>query len=263
MKKFTKVILIMTLVMGILGGILFAAGIAMGASVDQFPVNVRDAWEKHAYEWEDIEDVSGTDGSFEAEKVENLSVEAAAGSVEIRMVSEDDKIRISGLHESDEIEYREEEKELCIVRAMHGNRKERTLVIEIPEKKEFQKLDLGVEAGDLKVSGLLKADSCSLSADVGNLETEIIDCLESDLECNVGNLQTVFAGTQNDYEIHAKCDAGNLKIGKKSCLGWQHDDEHWHDEEYRHDGEHRQKVSSRKMNAECSLGNLVVSFNEK
>lgn len=263
MKKITKTLLVSALIIGITGAVLVGAGIMTGASVSDLKrseMNVRffgamKSWinhtDSHEDKRDDREDIPATDDSFEAEKVEKLSVEAAAGKIEIQVIPDCDTIRISGLHKSDEIKYKEDEKELCVERTLQENKQERTLLIEIPENKELRKLDLDVEAGEIKTFGKLKAEECSFSVSVGNLEAEFIDCRESNLECSVGNLEAAFSGKADDYAIHTKCDAGNLEIGDRSCFGWHHGDVH------------EERRSSRKINAECSLGNLIVSFKEK
>lgn len=273
MKKFTKIMLIAALIMAILGAVLVGVGFMTGASFSEFRRNgnnmdVRFAravknWMHHgnSYDWDDEQEwdeddtdlnvIQSKDGTkvLEADEVESLSVVVQAGKAEIRVVS-GDEIRISGLHSFDHVRYNEEDKELSVYRETQNHDTAKPLVIEIPENKKFRELDLHVEAGEIRTLGKVSAEDSSLSVEAGNLEAELLDSVDSELECSVGNLKAVFAGKLEDYEVHAECDMGNVILNGEISAGWME--------------ETTGTVGSQKtIEADCSVGNMEIAFENK
>ena len=262
MKKFTKVVVITALIIGILGAVLFAVGIARGASVRDFQeaAQVNPMIRRWVYRWNgyDIDDTDrdevtlnthhgdSQDIVLEAEKAESLSVEAAAGSVRIKTVS-GNEIRISGVHASDSVDLETEDKELCISREHKRGVHKNTMVIEIPQDKTFRELDIDVSAGDVKTTGKLAANECSLSVDAGNLEIELLDSRETEMECNAGNMAIKCAGKAADYSVWAECSMGSMKLDGKEYKGVA-------------ESGLLEGGSGRTIEIEANVSNLVIEF---
>ena len=128
MKKFTKIVLISILCLGLLGGILFGAGVAAGGSIDlvyegNHLANTRlfrmiaHKLQKHEHryeEWEDkwdegLSDIDAVDDDstpgnleYSQTEVERLLLEVDTGIAEIRTTT-GNTIRILGVREDDTV----------------------------------------------------------------------------------------------------------------------------------------------------------------
>lgn len=186
---------------------------------------------------------------IKTDKVEHLSIEVQAGEAEIKVIS-GDEIKISGLQSFDHVGYDKEDRELSVFREINEHNSEEPLLIEIPENKKFRELDLHVEAGEIRTFGKLSAKESSLSVEAGNLETELLDSVDSDLDCSVGNLKVTFTGKREDYEVHAECDMGNFILDGEISSGWV-------------ENTFGTVGSQKTIEAECSVGNMEIVFENK
>ena len=262
MKKFTKVFLFTALGLAVTGTVLIGAGIASGASLNDFHENAAksgngffrlrwlerldtyrlehfgermeyhmerwadDDWEEEDWDHDDWKDDSSRleDGhvstqAFSASQVELMTVETYGGKVEIKKIT-GDEIQISNLTAMDTIQFEAEDRELYIYR-QEVDENQKPLVIEVPENKRFQELDLQSIASNIMVEGKIQAEETTLYTEAGNLEVELLDSKETDMECYAGNLEVRHTGKLDDYELELESDACKIELDGKSYSGFQ------------------------------------------
>lgn len=279
MKRFTKIMLLTVLILGISGTVFVGAGMVSGASMESFRKNLQksrafshwfsdDDWEsfEHTLEeagesiedWkEENEDADYMEESetlteqpssttFPAENVESLDMEIYAGEAEIKVTQRED-IKVSGLYPSDRIEFDKEDKELSLERGHDDFDRKEKLVIEVPENKRFRELSLSSYAADLQTQGKLMTEEASLTVEAGNLQAELLDSMETDLECSAGNLTVKHIGKAEDYRIEIESDSSNLKVGEEHYTGWQ-------------EGVFGSLNATKSIELESSTGNVEIGF---
>lgn len=285
MKKFTKVFLFTALGLAVAGTVLIGAGMASGASLNDFHESAaksgngffRLRWlerldnrlehfgermEYHMEKWADDdweeEDLDHDDWAleeghisiqaFSASQVEQMTVETYGGKVEIKK-STGDEIQISNITTMDTVQFEEEDRELYIYR-QEIDENQKPLVIEVPENKRFQVLDLQSIASNIMVEGKIQAEETTLYTEAGNLEVELLDSRETDMECYAGNLEVRHTGKLDDYELELESDACKIELDGKSYSGFQ-------------EGIFGAMNSTKTIDVEANAGNLEISFEGK
>lgn len=273
MKKFTKICLITALVLAVAGAVLTGAGMVSGASFQKFAENMEKSgvsytnkiyWlerfdermehfeeraEHYSEKWDDDpwenEEAYTETKSFEASQVECLIVEAYAGSIEIKPVT-GDEIKISNLTDMDTVEFEEDDRELYVSRENEEDNQE-TLVIEIPEKKVFQELELTSSASNVVVRGKIQAKETTLCAEAGKLKVELLDSRETDMECDAGKLIVKHTQKLADYTVDMETDACKVNLDRETYSGWQ-------------EGSFGAQNADKHIDIEGNAGSIVISF---
>lgn len=285
MKKFTKVFLFTALGLAVAGTVLIGAGMASGASLNDFHESAAksgngffrlrwlerldnrlehfgermeyhmerwadDDWEEEDWDHDDwaLEEGHISIQAFSASQVELMTVETYGGKVEIKKIT-GDEIQISNLTAMDTIQFEAEDRELYIYR-QEVDENQKPLVIEVPENKRFQELDLQSIASNIMVEGKIQAEETTLYTEAGNLEVELLDSREIDMECYAGNLEVRHTGKLDDYELELESDACKIELDGKSYSGFQ-------------EGIFGTMNSTRTIDVEANAGNLEISFEGK
>lgn len=285
MKKFTKVFLFTALGLAVAGTVLIGAGMASGASLNDFHESAAksgngffrlrwlerldnrlehfgermeyhmekwadDDWEEEDWDHDDwaLEEGHISIQAFSASQVEQMTVETYGGKVEIKK-STGDEIPISNITTMDTVQFEEEDRELYIYR-QEVDENQKSLVIEVPENKRFQELDLQSIASNIMVEGKIQAEETTLYTEAGNLEVELLDSRETDMECYAGNLEVRHTGKLDDYELELESDACKIELDGKSYSGFQ-------------EGIFGTMNSTKTIDVEANAGNLEISFEGK
>lgn len=285
MKKFTKVFLFTALGLAVAGTVLIGAGMASGASLNDFHESAAksgngffrlrwlerldnrlehfgermeyhmekwadDDWEEEDWDHDDwaLEEGHISIQAFSASQVEQMTVETYGGKVEIKK-STGDEIQISNITTMDTVQFEEEDRELYIYR-QEIDENQKPLVIEVPENKRFQVLDLQSIASNIMVEGKIQAEETTLYTEAGNLEVELLDSKETDMECYAGNLEVRHTGKLDDYELELESDACKIELDGKSYSGFQ-------------EGIFGAMNSTKTIDVEANAGNLEISFEGK
>lgn len=285
MKKFTKVFLFTALGLAVTGTVLIGAGIASGASLNDFHEGAAksgngffrlrwlerlddrlehfgermeyhmerwadDDWEEEDWDHDDwaLEEGHISIQAFSASQVEQMTVETYGGKVEIKK-STGDEIQISNITTMDTVQFEAEDRELYIYR-QEVDENQKPLVIEVPENKRFQELDLQSIASNIMVEGKIQAEETTLYTEAGNLEVGLLDSRETDMECYAGNLEVRHTGKLDDYELELESDACKIELDGKSYSGFQEDI-------------FGTMNSTRTIDVEANAGNLEISFQGK
>lgn len=285
MKKITKVFLFTALGLAVAGTVLIGAGMASGASLNDFHESAAksgngffrlrwlerldnrlehfgermeyhmekwadDDWEEEDWDHDDwaLEEGHISIQAFSASQVEQMTVETYGGKVEIKK-STGDEIQISNITTMDTVQFEEEDRELYIYR-QEIDENQKPLVIEVPENKRFQVLDLQSIASNIMVEGKIQAEETTLYTEAGNLEVELLDSRETDMECYAGNLEVRHTGKLDDYELELESDACKIELDGKSYSGFQ-------------EGIFGAMNSTKTIDVEANAGNLEISFEGK
>lgn len=275
MKKFTKIVLISILCLGLLGGILFGAGVAAGGSIDlvyegNHLANTRlfrmiaHKLQKHEHryeEWEDkwdegLSDIDAVDDDstpgnleYSQTEVEGLLLEVDTGIAEIRTTT-GNTIRILGVREDDTVSRSFDNKELYIEAEGDHDSEKTKLVIEVPENKTFKDLELVSDTAQIKTVGKLRTDKAYLETDTGSVQAEYLEFQTGEIECSTGNLQVKCAGKLNDYTVYAESDSGNLVLDGKEYVGYQ-------------EGVFGNADSQKTIDVSNDMGNMEIEFESK
>lgn len=287
MKKFVKVMLILTLVLAV-GGIGFStAGVAMGATTEsvnflrnmrsrldhmrrEAVTAVRDEWDD---EWND-------DDWYESEAVP-LTAQEEGRIYELEQVNE---LEISLYHDELSMEpydgnvvrveiYDDPEENVRVHTDEDGveiesNRSgERTILVFYPQDSHFRKLSIEVEEGtvtlgaveadELDVSvgagtfdGLEKivAREASFSVGAGALTAESLTANSVEGECGMGEIFLTLDGIQTDWNAQLECGMGEIRLGEDSYSALAME------KKIRNEG------AEKYLELECGMGAVEVDF---
>lgn len=284
MKKFTKIMLLIILILGLGGGVLFGAGLAAGGTIDMvcdgnhladtrlFRIlshrfrnqeHRHDRWGGRLKEWDDewthwgeplseIEDIEDQEMpgiiEYPQEEVEMLSLDVDTGMVQIRP-AKGNEIRVLSAGEEDSIDYYAEDKELYIeAEGYHAPGK--APIIEIPSGKKFRKLEVISDTAVIQTSGKLLAENTYMETDAGSVEVELLETKNCTAECSAGTLRVKFTGKLTDYAVYAESDSGNLSFGGKEYPGYQ-------------EGVFGNFQSEKNIDLSNDMGNMEIEFESK
>lgn len=288
MKKFVKVMLIISCVFAIFGIGLSLGGVAMGAATDENVVagirkNVKNAASlvKVDFDWDDDDD---WDDSGRDYLTEDYSVEDAGNKVytfdavrEIEIDLHYDEL-VMQAYDGDaiKVEIENDENDNVRVRSSSGKLKiesrkklkNRTVVLSYPKNAEFAKveisidagtgsllddlkadeLDISVGAGDFTSSGHIISTKTELEAGVGSLEISGLTAREISGECGIGELRLGLSGKQSDYNYELECGIGEINFDGERYSGLANEKKITN------------SSASCKLELECGMGEINVDF---
>ena len=289
MKKFTKVMLIIAAVFAVLGICFSAAGASLGATLEgvKFVQNLKerfgDGFMEHVYfdddddddhwetDWEEYLEAQKDDGkgnrSYELSAVKSLDLELRYDEVRFQSCT-GNKILVEIANDPDNNVRVHSDGEEIEIRSIK-RKNNRKITISIPDKTEFENLEIDLDAGIITIDHNLQAGSLGISVGAGELvanstmsarEAEIevgagsvmIKNLDADSvqgECGVGEMNITLQGKKEDYQYHTECGVGTLMVGDDDFSGVS--GEH----------EYHPQGAERTLELECGMGELKVSFN--
>ncbi len=272
MKKFTKIALILAVVLFSVGLVSVIGSFAMGLTWDslgdmvdkgKFSFDFSNADEQLYFdinqEQEDMvqdnmQSPEKEDNGFNAvqEDFHSLDIEFGYGTLEIKY----------GDVESVQIKQKNVDKYRCYVEegALHieGNQKikidnsnhDGEITIVVPKNMVFQEVDLEVGAGKGDVANL-KANQVDIELGAGEMNVTGLDTKKFDAKTGAGKLYAELVGKQTDYSYELECGIGQLKIGESSYSGLKTE----------------QKISNqgaeRFVDIECGVGEIIIKFQEQ
>lgn len=257
MKKFTKFCLITALVLVIVGGALFLAGIIMGATWGGVSAAVENSvdWEPfknwvrydNDYEFsESVDDIKDTlngkavkEYEFDADRVLDLDVETKYTYVSVVRSSASDKIRVKVYSNKDKVEFDEDDGQLSIERSYRKRSFEKyPIQIEIPKNKKFvdaefqigagilevqdleaENLTMYVGAGTVETSGSIRANEAELGVGMGTMDIHFIEFTTGYVNCGMGTVTATLGGKRQDYGTDIDCGLGAVNVGSESHSG--------------------------------------------
>ena len=179
------------------------------------------------------------------------------------------KVSISGDY-TDKVRVTTEGTELKIESKGKTKPEERQVVVLYPAGMEFTEVNIDVEAGTATLDDDLNTREFSVSVGAGTLENYgAITAREADVEvgvgtssltdldaeyieaeCGIGTMELEAAGKKTDYNYRLSCGAGTLSLEDEEFAGLGGS------KIVDNDG------AARKMQLECGMGTLEVSFTE-
>ena len=144
------------------------------------------------------------------------------------------------------------------------------MVVRYPAGMEFTEVNIDVEAGTatlendlntrefsasvgagtLENYGAISAREADIEVGVGTLALTDLDAEYIDAECGIGTMELEAAGKKTDYNYRLSCGAGTLSLEDEEFAGLGGS------KIVDNDG------AARKMQLECGMGTLEVSFTE-
>lgn len=248
MKKFTKIALILAVVLLSVGLVSVIGAFAMGLTWDSLGDMVNKG--KLSFDLDDIIE----DNEFTAvqEDFHSLDIEFGYGTLEIKY----------GDVEKLQIKQKNVDKYRCYVEegALHieGNQKIKVnnsnydgeITIVIPKNMVFQEVDLEVGAGKADVENL-KANQVDIELGAGEVNVTGLDTKKFDAKTGAGKLYAELVEKQNDYSYELECGIGQLKIGDSSYSGLGTE----------------QNITNpgaeRFADIECGVGEIIIKFQEQ
>lgn len=272
MKKFTKIALILAVVLFSVGLVSVIGSFAMGLTWDslgnmvdrgKFSFDFSDDDEQLYFDINEEKEDTAQDNMPSQEKEDNsfstvqdefhsLDIEFGYGMLEIQY----------GDVEKIQIKQKDVDKYRCYVAegSLHieGNQKikinnsnhDGEITIVVPKNMVFQEVDLEVGAGKADVAGL-KANQVDIELGAGEMNVTGLDTKKFDAKTGAGKLYAELVGKQNDYSYELECGIGQLKIGESSYSGLKTE----------------QKISNqgaeRFVDIECGVGEIIIKFQEQ
>ena len=222
-------------------------------------------------DWE-IEDIApaGKDGTYELENISSMDIELNYDELILQEYDgKNVKVSISGDY-TDKVRVTTEGTELKIESKGKTKPEERQVVVRYPAGMEFTEVNIDVEAGTatlennlntrefsasvgagtLENYGAISAREADIEVGVGTLALTDLDAEYIDAECGIGTMELEAAGKKTDYNYRLSCGAGTLSLEDEEFAGLGGS------KIVDNDG------AVRKMQLECGMGTLEVSFTE-
>lgn len=232
MKKFTKVALIVSGIMAVVGVAFVVVAVSLGITFSSFRSMVYHGdFSLGPWIWHNTDDFDYSEAVsyYDVGDIRNLDLQIGTGSLTIRE-AEDDQFTLDTTN-SLLTDVKTSGNTLKVDCASSGRNTSTGIVLYVPSGVEFREVKIDVGAG--------KAE-CSIP----------LQAREFDLEVGAGQLDMELAGAQEDYNYDVDCAIGQIKIGDSSYSGLGVEKEITN----RH--------ADAEVKAECAAGQIIISFEE-
>ena len=234
MRKFTKIMLILSGVFGAIGVVCMVIAFALGLTTSGLWKMIENG--EFSFDSSDIH-ISGSQNSITEMKIyedcENMEIEFGAGLLEIYYADvEEIQVKCENLSNI-KAEVKNgtlQIKKKGTISLSLNNNTERKLTVVLPKDTEFKKVELEVGAG---------------KADVLGLHTQKLD-----IEVGTGQVNVELNGVQNEYNYQIECGVGTVVIGETSYTGLGAD------HKVKNEG------ATKEMLIDCGVGNVQITFTE-
>lgn len=173
--------------------------------------------------------VETVDIKNEYSNIENLEIDCQIGTVDI-VEYEGTVIKVEGKNISSTIKVEKDNDTLVIKdgsqlnRLINFNDDNTGITIFVPFNYHFDKVELEVDAGDIKINYL--------------------DSLDSEFKCDLGDIDVTLAGLESDYDYKTDCDLGDITISN-------------YESDILKDSNQRGK---RSFTADCDAGKITINM---
>ena len=153
-----------------------------------------------------------------------------------------------------------------VIKEMKNRGEEAGITIWIPKDLEMHSASLSCGAGELVVDNIrtaeldlevgagtaeitdFTADQLDVSCDVGEVVVAGTANMESQIECGIGAVTYQANGAKEDYSYDLECGVGTITIGEEEFSGIS--------------TEKMQAGAGTKMDVECNIGTVLITFTE-
>lgn len=289
MRKFSKRILKLALVLAVVGLGLSIGGVAMGATITGINLtkyglngNIRkiansalqeshDSWDEDWDEITQLKPVTTEDDKeiFEIDPVSDLDFSLSGDALKLQSC-DGDKIRVEVFgSKKDKVRIGTDDDSLVIESL--GRTQEREITVSYPKDLRFKDtsievaagtvtmcddfrtddLDVSVGAGEFTNTGKISVvNDISVEVGTGNVEISELDIHDLEVDCGIGNVDLDILGKEADYNYEISCAAGNVDIGDSSYSG------------IGHDKNITNPNAKGDMELNCGVGNITVNFSK-
>lgn len=231
MKRFTKIALVVAVVMTVIGIVCLGISFTMGFTAKSFMNMIQQGKFNFDFRNENLIYEEQNEKIMKIDEIyENLDIEFPVGTLKI-YTGDVEQIQI----EQETVpgfKVYTDERTLHIESSVGFNNKGSDQVIKlvIPQNMKFNEVDLEIGAGDAEIEGLIAN--------------------KINIEVGAGRLYMKPEGAQDNYNYEVECGIGEIKIGKDSYSGLGT----------------AQKIinpgANRWLDVECGAGKIQIDFNE-
>ncbi|MEY8427837.1 DUF4097 family beta strand repeat-containing protein [Lachnospiraceae bacterium 46-15] len=245
MRKSTKICLIITAVLAVVGIAFCIAGAACGVSLSELrniPFYRERIREYEASDTDDFEFSQDFDG------IKKLELEIDVTEMTITE-SGDESFHVYGSHLGESFECRQDGKTLKLKSErklfLPGGREE-TITIEVPKGTIFQEVEMRVGVGSLEAERL-DCKELKLECGVGSVSVNGQIREDGEIDCGVGEVILALDNKEEDFDYKVSCGIGSVLVGENSYSGIPGEKE-------------IDNGAKHKMEIECGIGSVAVTF---
>ena len=120
-------------------------------------------------------------------------------------------------------------------------------------------IDINVGVGNLELENITASDNCRIECGTGNLTVGRYEGADLKLDCGVGDITVTAAGKKQDYNYKLDCGLGDIHLNHQL----QEPDSRQHSDYEPGCSVNVDNQAERKLDIQCSLGNLKLNFAEE
>lgn len=102
------------------------------------------------------------------------------------------------------------------------NKLENEITVYIPVNYQFDNVSLNVDAGNFEAKKIV-TENLDAEIDAGKAVIDLLDCQNSNFDCDVSNLEVTMTGSETDYQYDINSDLGSIKIGNYKYDGFENE----------------------------------------
>ncbi len=246
MKKSTKILIVIAVVMVVLGFILCIGGAVTGGmggiKYADFFVDTREFVEE-------IQDDSfgfhhGKDEmTYSANEINSMDFEIGAAELDVKVSDSEDTISVD--IERGNFDVYVKNRELHIEGKKHH--KDSKMTIWIPKDYQFQEVEFSIGASDVYIEKI-KTDFFEVELGAAKLEIDSLEAKKISMSVGMGSAEITMADADmEDYNYEIECGAGNIILGDESFGGVATE----------------RKINNHakaEMELECGMGEIIINF---
>lgn len=251
MKKFTKVVLILSGVLGAIGVICMVIAFAMGLTTHSLWIMIENG--QFSFDINDLQ-ISEPETSMTELKVydvcEKMEVEFRVGILEISYADvEEIQVKYKNIpnlkvdSSNGTLEICDEEK----IGINIENEENRKLEIVLPNDIWLEEVSIEVGAGQAVISDIF-AKRLELEVGAGQAIVKNISIEELDVDADVGEVEIEVLGAETDYNYEVECGIGQVDVGSHSWDGIGTEKSIYND------------AAKGQMHIVCGVGNVNICF---
>lgn len=254
MKQFTKICLVICIMLGILGSALCVAAFSLGASIEDVEEMIADGEFQIGEGMIDAKKIISNTQNVEKNfsKIDSLKIEVGVEEVAI-YVYDGDEIQVKAENVTSTFQCTQSGKTLKIKDEgpkinlnIFSERRNSKIDIYLPETWELKELDLEVGVGSVETEEIT-VESLNIDCGVGSVYFRGNVKTEGKVECGIGEVKMDLSGEQTEYNYKMECGVGSIQIGddyESSIPGKKYIDNN----------------AKKEFAIECGIGSVKIEF---
>lgn len=254
MRKFTKICLVISMILGILGSALCISAVSLGVPLEAVKTMISDGELGEALANLQDVDESLRDVEEEFSEIDRLKIEVGVDEVAIHTY-DGDTVWVKAENVTSKFECRQSGGELKIEdkaqKINFGIFSENTtpkIVIYLPENLKLKGLELDVDVGSVETEEI-EVEKLKIECGVGSVYFMGKVNEEGKVECGIGEVRINLDGAKEQYNYNLECGIGSIQIGEdyeSSIPGNKYIDYDAKDD----------------FEIDCGIGSVTVEFSE-